>query len=97
MAQQVKLDELKALLEKYTSQAQGYGILQWAKSQLAEGDDRFLNDMLNQLRMRDSAQRWRPIWMNKSQKTENVYKVQLTGNPFVDILIYRLKSALERY
>jgi hypothetical protein len=59
MAQQAKLDELKALLAKYTSQAQGYAIFQRAKSQLGEGDDRFLNDMLNQLRIRDSAQPWR--------------------------------------
>jgi len=57
----VKLDELKALLAKYTSPAQGYAIFQRAKSQLEEGDDRFLNDMLSQLRMRDSTQGWRPI------------------------------------
>jgi len=61
MAQQAKLDELKALLAKYTSPAQGYAIFQRAKSQLEEGDDRFLNDMLSQLRMRDSTQGWRPI------------------------------------
>jgi hypothetical protein len=50
MAQHLKLDELKALLAKYTSPAQEYTIFQRAKSQLGEGDDRFLNDMLNQLR-----------------------------------------------
>jgi hypothetical protein len=56
MARQVKLDELKALLAKYTSPAEGYAIFQRAKSQLEEGDDRFLNDVLSQLRMRDSTQ-----------------------------------------
>jgi hypothetical protein len=55
MARQVKLDELKALLAKYTS-PEWYAIFQRAKSQLEEGDDRFLNDVLSQLRMRDSTQ-----------------------------------------
>jgi hypothetical protein len=56
MAQQVKLDELNALLAKYTSPAKRYAVFERAKSQLAEGDDRFLNDTLNLLRMRDSTE-----------------------------------------
>ena len=59
-AQQVqKLNELTVLLRRNASLQQAYIILEQAKSQLAEGDDRFLNDMLNHLRMLDMSQAWR--------------------------------------
>jgi hypothetical protein len=59
--QEQKLDELKALLARHTSQVEGYAVFQWAKYQLAQGDDRFLNDALNHLRMRHTTQGSRPI------------------------------------
>jgi hypothetical protein len=56
-----KLDELRVLLGKHTSPADGYEALVWAKSQLKQGDDTYLNDVLEHLRMRDKIQGRRPI------------------------------------
>jgi hypothetical protein len=56
-----KLDEFRVLLEKHTSPTAGYKAFIWAKSQLSQGDDTYLNDALNNLRMRDKLQGRRPI------------------------------------
>jgi hypothetical protein len=55
-----KLEELKLLLSKFSSPQDAYVILELAKYNLRQGDEQFLNERLEQLRMLD-RQGWLPI------------------------------------
>ena len=57
---QQKLEELRVLAGKYSSPQDAHKILEWANITLRQGDDSFLNNKLEQLRMLD-RQGWRPI------------------------------------
>jgi hypothetical protein len=62
MSQQAqKLDEFRELLGRYFSPSEAYKKFSWVKFQLGQGDDTYLNDMLKQLRMRDSIHGSSPI------------------------------------
>jgi hypothetical protein len=54
-----KLEELRLLLGKLSSPRDAQVILDLAKFNLSQGDERFLNDRLEQLRMLDKSQSWR--------------------------------------
>ena len=55
-----KLEELKLLLGKFSSPHDAYIILELAKFNLRQGDEGFLNERLEQFRMLDRSQAWRP-------------------------------------
>ena len=57
---QQKLEELKLLLGKFSFPEDAHKILEWANIRLREGDESFLNNKLEQLRMLD-RQGWIPI------------------------------------
>jgi hypothetical protein len=57
---QQKLEELMLLLSKVSSPQNAYVILELAKYNLSQGDEQFLNERLEQLRMLD-MQNWKPI------------------------------------
>jgi hypothetical protein len=57
---QQKLDELRVLLGKFCSPQDAHKILEWTNIPLGQGDESFLNNKLEQLRMLD-RQGWRPI------------------------------------
>jgi hypothetical protein len=48
---QQKLDELKLLLSKFSSPQNAHVILELAKYDLRQGDEQFLNERLEELRM----------------------------------------------
>jgi hypothetical protein len=50
---QHKLEELRLLLGKFSSPQDAHKILEWANITLRQGDESFLNDKLEQLRMLD--------------------------------------------
>jgi hypothetical protein len=56
---QQKLEELRLLLGKFSSPPNAQVILDLAKFNLSQGDERYLNDRLEQLRMLDKSQSWR--------------------------------------
>jgi hypothetical protein len=56
---QQKLEELRLLLGKFSSPQDAHKILEWANITLRQGDDSFLNNKLDQLRMLDRPG-WRP-------------------------------------
>jgi hypothetical protein len=56
---QQKLEELGSLLGKFSSPYNAHIILELAKFNLRQGDERFLNERLEQLRMLDKSQAWR--------------------------------------
>jgi hypothetical protein len=56
-----KLEEMRLLLDKHNYPPNAYMALRWAKLQLEQGDDRFLNDALDNLRMWDKLVGLRPI------------------------------------
>jgi hypothetical protein len=56
---QQKLEELRVLLGKFSFPQDADMILQLAKFNLSQGDERFLNDRLEQFRMLDKSQSWR--------------------------------------
>ncbi|MGC1928555.1 MAG: hypothetical protein WA667_06240 [Candidatus Nitrosopolaris sp.] len=53
---QQRLEELKILLGKFSSPQNADTILELAKFNLRQGDERFLNERLEQLRMLDRPQ-----------------------------------------
>jgi hypothetical protein len=55
-----KLDELRLLAGKFSSPQDAHKILEWASITLRQGDESFLNNKLEQLRMLD-RQGWMPI------------------------------------
>jgi hypothetical protein len=55
-----KLEELRILLAKFSSPQNAYVMLELAKYNLSQGDEQFLNERLEQLRMLD-RQNWKPI------------------------------------
>jgi hypothetical protein len=57
---QQKLEELRLLLGKFSSPQDAHKILEWANITLRQGDESFLNNKLEQLRMLDRPG-WRPI------------------------------------
>ena len=57
---QQKLEELRLLLGKFSSPKNAHTILELAKYNLIQGDEGFLNERLEQLRVLD-RQSWRPI------------------------------------
>jgi hypothetical protein len=57
---QQKIEELGLLLGKFSSPHDAYIILELAKFNLRQGDERFLNERLQQFRTLD-GQGWRPI------------------------------------
>jgi hypothetical protein len=57
---QQKLEELKILAGKSCFPEDAHKILEWANIRLREGDEGFLNNKLDQLRMLD-RQGWLPI------------------------------------
>ena len=57
---QQKIEELKLLLGKFSSPQNAHTILELAKYNLIQGDEQFLNERLEQLRVLD-RQSWRPI------------------------------------
>jgi hypothetical protein len=57
---QHKLDELKILAEKFSFPEEARKILEWANIRLRQGDESFLNNKLEQLRMLN-RQGWIPI------------------------------------
>jgi hypothetical protein len=56
---QHKLEELRLLLGKFSSPQDAHKILEWANITLGQGDESFLNNKLEQLRMLDRPG-WRP-------------------------------------
>ena len=61
-AQQLdKLEELRILTGKFSSPQDAHKILEWASILLRKGDESFLNNKLEQLRIFDRHQAWRPI------------------------------------
>ena len=48
---QQKLEELRVLAGKYSSPQDAHKILEWANITLRQGDESFLNNKLEQLRM----------------------------------------------
>jgi hypothetical protein len=57
---QQKLEELKVLAGKFSFPEDAHKILKWANIRLREGDEKFLDNKLEQLRMLD-RQGWMPI------------------------------------
>jgi hypothetical protein len=57
---QQKLEELTILAGKFNFPEEAHKILEWANIRLREGDEGFLNNKLEQLRMPD-RQGWLPI------------------------------------
>jgi hypothetical protein len=57
---QHKLEELRLLLGKFSSPQDAHKILEWADITVRQGDESFLNNKLEQLRMLDRLG-WRPI------------------------------------
>jgi len=57
---QQKLDELRILAAKFSFPQDARKILEWANIRLRQGDEGFLNNKLDQLRMLD-RQGWLPI------------------------------------
>src|SRR5713101_1189359 len=57
--QRAKLDELKLLLAKYVPPQVMIMILECANIRLRKGDERFLNQKLQELRIRDGSLGWR--------------------------------------
>jgi hypothetical protein len=55
-----KLEELRILTGKFSSPQDAHRILEWASILLRKGDESFLNNKLEQLRMLD-RQGWMPI------------------------------------
>jgi hypothetical protein len=55
-----KLDELRILAAKFSFPQDARKILEWANIRLRQGDEEFLNNKLDQLRMLD-RQGWLPI------------------------------------
>ena len=55
---QQKLDELGLLLGKFSSPHDAYIMLELAKFNLRQGDERFLNERLEQFRILDRHQAW---------------------------------------
>ena len=49
-----KLEELRLLLRKFSSPQDAHKILEWANITLRQGDESFLNNKLEQLRMLDT-------------------------------------------
>jgi hypothetical protein len=61
-AQQLdKLEELRVLAGKFSSPQDAHKILEWASILLRKGDESFLNNKLEQLRMFDRHQAWKPM------------------------------------
>jgi len=58
---QQKLEELGLLVGKFSSPHDAYIILELAKFNLRQGDEQFLNERLEQLRMFDRHQARRPM------------------------------------
>jgi hypothetical protein len=58
---QQKLEELRLLLGKFSSPQDAHVILELAKFNLRQGDEGFLNERLEQLRMFDRHQAWKPM------------------------------------
>jgi hypothetical protein len=56
-----KLEELRLLLGKFCSSHNAHVILELAKFNLRQGDEQFLNERLDELRMLDRHQPWTPI------------------------------------
>jgi hypothetical protein len=56
-----KLEELRILTGKFSSPQDAHRILKWASILLRKGDESFLNNKLEQLRMFDKYQSWRPV------------------------------------
>ncbi|PWU82714.1 MAG: hypothetical protein DLM72_00405 [Candidatus Nitrosopolaris wilkensis] len=56
-----KIEELMALLDRYTPPEEAPKILEWAKIGLRQGDEKFLNLELQQLRTLARAEGWRPF------------------------------------
>jgi hypothetical protein len=56
---QHKLEELRLLVGKFSSLQDAHKILEWANITLRQGDESFLNNKLEQLRMLDRPG-WRP-------------------------------------
>ncbi|MFY9871337.1 MAG: hypothetical protein WAK17_16605 [Candidatus Nitrosopolaris sp.] len=57
---QHKLEELRLLLGKFSSPHDAHIILELAKFNLRQGDEGFLNERLEQFRMFDRHQAWKP-------------------------------------
>jgi hypothetical protein len=57
---QHKLEELRLLLGKFSSPQEAHKVLEWANITLSQGDESFLNNKLEQLRMLDRPG-WRPM------------------------------------
>jgi hypothetical protein len=57
---QHKLEELRLLIGKFSSPQDAHKILEWANITLGQGDESFLNNKLEQLRMLD-RHGWLPI------------------------------------
>jgi hypothetical protein len=55
-----KLEELRILLAKFSSPQNTHTILELAKYNLRQGDEQFLDERLEQFRMFDRHQPWRP-------------------------------------
>jgi hypothetical protein len=58
---QQKLEELRLLLGKFSSPHDAHIILELAKFNLRQGDEGFLNERLEQFRMFDRHQAWKPM------------------------------------
>jgi hypothetical protein len=56
-----KIEELRLLLANYASQEEASLNLEWAKIGLRKGNEKFLNDKLQQLRALAKSQDWRPF------------------------------------
>ena len=56
-----KLEELRVLAGKFSSPQDAHKILEWANIMLRQGDESFLNDKLEQLRIFDRHQPWTPM------------------------------------
>jgi hypothetical protein len=57
---QLKLEELRILLGKFSAPHDAHIILELAKFNLRQGDEGFLNERLEQFRMFDRHQGWKP-------------------------------------
>jgi hypothetical protein len=56
-----KLDELRLLAGKFSSPQDAHKIVEWANIMLRQGDESFLNNKLEQLRILDRHQTWTPM------------------------------------
>jgi hypothetical protein len=56
-----KIEELRALLAQYASPHEAAKILEWVKIGLKQGDEKFLNQELQQFRELAKSQGWKPF------------------------------------